>query len=355
MNSVDVTPKMEFRWRLLVAPFASAAAGFLVITSGIHLLVTNPIELYAQDRSEKLEMLKNSHEAFGFVVFGSSHAHNGFDPRAFDKEIQDAAQARSLNLAVRGGSQTEQAAMARHYLQSIKVPPKSPHATVLMLEANAGVNFQVMHLVHPRTINIYNKDIASLAYGFNPSRNELTKLIGRSGYALIATSLHYMNVGMLASQIFNPPVNKAILEHEIEPYSEKDAQDVISAIANKPNRANAATVEDTKGLAGVVKIINSSAATKDTELLFYITPKLSDLITHPAYPPSMEVDGKCIQIINFAIPNEHPELYKAEYWHDPGHLNEAGAGLFSSLLAKKLKELATAPTHHTCKVLNAIR
>jgi hypothetical protein len=44
-----------------------------------------------------------------------------------------------------------------------------------------------------------------------------------------------------------------------------------------------------------------------------------------------------VPILNEGQPALHPELFRSELWHDPTHMTEAGAAIFSRLLADDLK------------------
>ena len=134
--------------------------GFCVMAAMLHVLVRDSLHLHADIRSEKLLIMQQWQGRAVSSSFGSSHMHDGFDPRAFDDELQGTAFAtRSINGAVAGGSQSEQRVMALEFVRGLRWPPvdtggQSPQACLVLLEITAGANFTNDHLVHPRAINI---------------------------------------------------------------------------------------------------------------------------------------------------------------------------------------------------------
>ncbi|HEY4069225.1 MAG TPA: hypothetical protein VGM74_20120 [Burkholderiaceae bacterium] len=352
-------------------PVASFVLGFLIVAAAIHALLTHPLELYAEYRSEKLAMLDAMPTDFEFAAFGTSHVHNGFDPRAFDKRIDASAPgAKSVNLGIEGGSQTEQTVLAQRYLQRIAADPAPPQpderAHVLLLEANAGVNFQARFLNHPRTINLYDTDAARLAFGFGNPRTEPLHYAARSAYALIACGLHYLNVGMLSNLVFRPALDRTIFDEETqadrrglmsgaETAGHTDTDAVREAVADRPASAREEAVTETAGLQRVAQVLEASAGSKDVAIAFFVTPKLADTVTRYRYPARLEVAGGCVPIVDVANPALHPELYEPRYWNDLEHLNEAGAAVYSALLARRLSELDLPETRNHCKALDAVR
>src|SRR5271155_3278263 len=99
------------------------ALGFVLVAGVVHLGMRDPIRLHADIRSEKLFLLQQWSGRAYASSFGSSHMHNGFDPRAFGAVMAGTPQeTRTLNLAIAGGSQSEQRAMALEFVRQLQAP-----------------------------------------------------------------------------------------------------------------------------------------------------------------------------------------------------------------------------------------
>ena len=187
----------------IVATVALALLGFTLTAGLIHLGIRRPLYLRADIRSGKLQLLEETRGQVFSAAFGSSHVHNGFDPRAFDRALASTPLAtRSVNLAVAGGSQTEQRVMALEFVRSLRTPPRSsseaPPQCLVLLELGAGANFLSDHLVHPRAINIYDRDTAGFVATLTSPGMSREQAYGRRAFAEAAMALHYLNVGMLS-------------------------------------------------------------------------------------------------------------------------------------------------------------
>jgi hypothetical protein len=315
----------------------------------LHLCIRDPLHLYAQVRSEKLALMDKWKGRASSAAFGSSHVDNGFDPRAFDQELSSTAAATtSLNLGISGGSQTEQAAVAAAFLESL--PPAAPGSPsrFVLLELTAGANFTNDHLFHPRAINIYNIDAIRLALNdAGLTSVGWRRALGRSGFALAAGLLHYLNVGMLSSRIFPAPLNSALVfsetafdrrgltPNQAAPKLSPDALAVQNVLAQQhPSQATPGEVLD--GHRVLLSDLADAARRKKVQLLYFVAPKLGNLLSYPIFPASAFDGSSSVPILNVARPEEHPELYRPELWHDPNHLTESGAAVFSRLLADEL-------------------
>src|ERR1700722_607244 len=105
------------------------ALGFVLVAGVVHLGMRDPLYLHADIRSEKLFLLQQwSGKAYA-ASFGSSHVHNRFDPRTCDAVMAGTPEeTRSVNLAIAGGSQSEQRAMAMEFVRQLQVPTEAPRA-----------------------------------------------------------------------------------------------------------------------------------------------------------------------------------------------------------------------------------
>jgi len=81
-------PKSAIAFRGVSKSLIFFFAGFLLAATTIHSFLPPPIQLHAAMRSEKLILLDQWSGRASSAAFGSSHAHNGFDPRAFEQALR---------------------------------------------------------------------------------------------------------------------------------------------------------------------------------------------------------------------------------------------------------------------------
>lgn len=327
--------------------------GFIVSAIAIHLIVGDPLNLYGPTRSEKLALLKDWEGRAYSAAFGSSRVHNGFDPRIFDKALKGTPlESITLNMGVEGGSQTESYLMAERFIKGLTAPPpKSAQACLVLLEINEGANIQARYMYLPRSINIYNFDTINLAIDLSRGAIGRIRSAGRVGYALFSGVLHYANMGMLSGKIFHPPLSeemlkkqsandrRGMLSHQQTDGARKTIEAVLRNVPVKPSINNAAL---TVGEYSLLTSIQRQSPVHPIQFVYVATPQLADLHERPEYPPSMAGPNGLVPIINLAQPEKFPQLYEPKLWHDSGHLNEQGAQLMTSLLAKEMLEWFSA-------------
>lgn len=333
----------------LITLLALATIGFVGTAAFIHLCMRKPLDLYAAQRNEKLAILAQSAPDVTAASFGSSHIHNGFDPRAFDEVMAEAATpTRTLNLGVQGGSQVEQAVMAKHFLEVAAQNGEAARRRryLVLLEANAGVNFTDDHMFHPRVINIYDRSAVNLVAHFSDHEFGLTRRIGRVAYGLIAMTLHDLNVGMLSNAIFTPSLKAEELQNETmqdrrglltDPFRADDEKHLLEALAKRPPEPVVEKAALSEGLSYLVEELRRSTQLPDVDFAYVVAPMIDDLYAVKQYPPCIDEPFGPVPILDVADPRSFPELYQANMWHDVGHLNEKGAALFTRRLAEKAK------------------
>ncbi|CAN5515832.1 hypothetical protein BH10ACI4_BH10ACI4_01140 [soil metagenome] len=336
-------------WRKTGLALVLAAAGFAGVAGIIHLLVGNGLRLHADMRSEKLMVMDEWQGRAYTAVFGSSHVHFGFDPRAFDVALFGSPlQTRTVNLAIQGGSQGEQRATALAYLQHLQAPPKvgGAQACLVVLELKAGANFTNEHLIHPRAINIYDWPTTRFIARLTTPQMGLKQRVGRTGYAFAAMALHYMNVGMLSSSIFVPPIdNEALRAETIEdrrglvvmPANAKSTQAVEKEIAASPSQPTVAQEGLLPSNSELLDELKAASPVKNVAMAYLVMPKISDLEAYTLMPDSIPWSGGEAPIVNMARPDLYREIYESKYWLDDAHLNERGAALVTKLIAGNLK------------------
>ena len=344
----------------IVFSVAMALLGFVTAAALIHLALPHPLSLRADFRSGKVELASTWQGHAFSAAFGSSHVHNGFDPRSFDRTLAGTLlSTRTLNLAVAGGSQTEQRVMALDYLHHLQPPPSSEaSACIVMLELNAGANFTNDHLIHPRAINIYDAGTYRFVRQLVSPSMPLQQRVGRLGFAASASLLHYMNLGMLSNRIFPPVTPDPVLAVE----TAEDRRGIWTLTTTPAFRANlqaslaqsplAHTVTPGQLVPGNTALVDELATAtplRNVQFVYIVEPKLSDLADEVIFPPAIPAAGRLVPIINLAQPDLYPELYQLDNWFDNAHLNGQGAALASALLAQSLQGFNAAhPTPTRC-------
>ena len=329
-----------------------AIFGFSLGCLAIARLVGNPLTLYAEQRSEKLELLSKHLDDSCSAAFGSSHIHNGFDPRVFDETLGlHSIPSHSLNLAIEGGSQTEQFVMAKLFLSQLQ-RTRAGRDCLIMLELNAGANLQTRHLVHPRSINIYDASTAEVSLQFSDTGLSLLRRLGRASFAFAATSMHYLNVGMLESRVLPRQTKRDLLDREsdfdrrgllIEPPNVADAMIVNEKFRSRPPAPRIVRVALMPGPRILVSKLEQAPGGHGVSYILIVAPKLSDLVSFEEYPDCVVVGDARIDVINVARPPDFPSLYQPELWHDDAHLNEAGATVYTRLIAEDISRRKAQP------------
>jgi hypothetical protein len=335
-------------WRQIVAAIGMFALGFVCVAELVHLGMSNAQYLHADIRSEKMALLQEwSGKAYS-ASFGSSHMHNGFDPRIFDKIMAGTPeQTVTINLAIAGGSQSEQRVTALEFVRHMHAPTHAQaQACMVILELTAGANFTNDHLVHPRAINIYDWSTAKFETRLTSSAMPYRQRLGRIGYALAAMGLHYMNVGMLSSSIFPAPLDKEALYEETRDDRRgllamsapaKVVQAVTKEIADSPKHATSTAGMILPGNRELVDELKAASPVHNLLVAYVVMPKLTDLTTWTDFPDTIETKSALVPVVNLARPDLYPQFYHPQYWLDDAHLNEQGAQMATTILAEHLK------------------
>jgi hypothetical protein len=322
--------------------------GFFIAAGLLHVSIGDPLTLHADARSEKLVLLNRSRGSATSAVFGASFVEDGLDPRVFDREFDSSAvQTRTLNLAIEGGNQGEQRALALNFVKNLKTPP-APQPCLVVLDLDAMANMAVEHLLHPRTINIYDWPTAHFIAHLTVPQMSLSQRARRAGLAYLSMAIFYANTGMLSSRIFSPPIDAAELEmvtgedrrgfHSLALVgTAHDFTDLHAQIAARPKQPAIAPGELLPGNVELLSQLVAAAPQARLSLVYLAMPRMSDLVSAPDYPDHLSIDGQIVPIINLARPDRFPDLYNADYWHDDEHLNGRGAEMVTVVFADQLK------------------
>ncbi|SNT43133.1 hypothetical protein SAMN05421770_11513 [Granulicella rosea] len=292
-------------------------------------------------------MLQSLHGDEFSAAFGSSHINNGFDPRAFDAIMSQTPEpTHSVNLAVAGGSQSEQRAMAKSFVEQLTTPAQ-PQPCLILLELDAGANFGGNHLMHPRAINIYDWPTMRLMSQFSSLAMPVTQRWGRSGFAMAAMGLHYLNIGMLSSLIFSPSLNAETMLSQTEDdrrglHLERalapDTNGIARLIANRPVQPAVAKGEVLRGHFALIEQLVAASPVHHLSFVYIKWPRFGDVDEIKSYPDHITVGGRDVPILNLGRPDLYPELYVPGIWHDDAHLGGEGARMVSTLMGRKLAE-----------------
>jgi hypothetical protein len=332
----------------IASTIALAVLGFIAAAALIHIFIRRPFYLHADMRSEKLVLLDKWKGNAYSASFGSSHVHDGFDPRVFDSELNGTPlQTRSINLAVAGGSQTEQRLMALEFMHGLKPPPRTasaaPQSCMVLLELGAGANMGITYLVHPRTIDIYDMASVRFVHSLTTPSMPRNQRWGRMGFAAAAAAEHYMNVGMLSAAIFNLPLDE--ITYHAETIDDRrgflrlptQTSRMSDELSRESRRGLSSPGELMPGNYSLIDELRHATSATGVQFVYLVMPNFEDLDHYEIYPDLIVVDGQNVPIVDLARPDLYPELYQAKYWHDNAHLNEPGADLSMKLVAKQLK------------------
>jgi hypothetical protein len=340
--------------REIAASIALAAIGFLITAGLLHAAIRDPLHLHADTRSEKLVMLEQWHGKIFSAAFGTSHVHNGFDPRAFDQVLAGSPLAtRTANLAVEGGAQPEQFAMAQQFVEHLESPAQAkapPQPCLVMLELGAGANFTPDHMMTARAINVYAWPEARLVTRMVDAQMPAEQRYGRIAYALAELGLHYINVGMLSSEIFRPPLSQTVMTEQTEDdrrgfmlLSSLDwYQPKLREILEKRPATPVITSEPLlPGNIEMVQQLAAASAVPNVSFVYVVMPRLTDVDSGADYPDHFTIDGPWgpmeVPVINLARADRFPQMYAdTRLWHDEAHFYPQGARIASQILAGQL-------------------
>jgi len=348
------------RWFLTVVLFLSS----LIVTAGfIHVFIGSTEDLPAMGRTQKLMLAERWQGQATTFVFGTSRAHQDFEPEVFDAELQGKYPTQTINLALLAGSYIEQRAIAKHVLARFK--PLRGQACLAFMELNSGLNFPVIdiahpqniNLFHPRAVNLYTPEAVRFVAQFSDQTISPISRAGRLGVALVSAAGNYMNLGMLAGVIqqYLPyiPEKRSDGSHDTDrgfPVFQNYEQDhatlekIFAAAPDQPR------ISDRQLLPGQVRLMEELRAVNPAvQLVYLVTPHTDDLTTAFTYPDHLTVAGQDIPIFNLARPDLYPDLYERENWRDYGHLNPQGAALMTRLLAGQVTDwLGAHPAARLC-------
>jgi len=313
----------------------------------LHSLLPPPFERHLAERSEKLRMLDDWHGRVNSAAFGTSRVHNGFSPAAFDAVFANASyRIASLNVGLFGGSQTEQRAFAKSFIARLDPPRGQPSVCLILLELDAGLNFQPVNLFHPRSIDIYDLDTVRFVASFSGENIALERRIGRMAFAVISGILHFANIGMIGSSIFDWPMS----DHGSAPETSSDSRGLLTVPADQKGvHAVTETFERprgkptpyidtlTPGNGQLPYELAAGARIPRLQFVYFVFPKLSSLDRFPIYPTAIPGPNGPVPIINLSRPDRFPELFKPQLWANPGHLNSEGAAAVSAVLAREVR------------------
>lgn len=324
----------------------SLAGGFLFAALLLRLLIGDPLQLYAPDRSEKQSMLANMGKSIPTTAaFGSSLTHLGLDPRTLDSGLAGSGIAgRSVNLGLSAGAKSEERVMGLYWLRHL---PQSSTPCMIITELNAPSTFSLQWMTHPREINEFDWTSARIAamYPADPGSTTLRMWHVRlaSGISLTA---HYLNTGMLSNKIFRPNLSS---DYKLEtqddrrglytpPVANVNVTWIAGILAGRPPHAEVVNAQLAEGDRKILNDLQTAAPGTPIRFVEVIMPVLYDLYRTDTYPASSQTSVGVVPIIDLGRPDLYPQFYAANLWLDPQHLNEAGAQLVTKELARQIQQ-----------------
>jgi hypothetical protein len=333
------------------------ALGFAFMAGWLHLLAGNTLDLYASERSEKLEMLRRSGYAFSSAIFGSSHVHQGFDPRTFDATLAGTPLATySFDLGVDGGSQVEQRVMALDFLEHLK-PPAAGRPCFIMLETTAPASFSLQFVSHPRQINILDLESLRVLLQLPPEGYLWPNRIHHRLASFTAAFYHAIGMGMLSNRIFRPPYNEETIQAETandkrgthhvaeNPYADSDIAHALGRRHFPPTPVSSRLAQ---GNASIMEDLHRAPNGNRAQLAWVVVPELKDLETYKVYPEAEPTSFGDVPVFDLGRPDLFPQLYDPSLWVDSQHMNQKGAEMFSRVLAQQLLVWSHAHPVHGC-------
>jgi len=122
------------------------------------------------------------------------------------------------------------------------------------------------------------------------------------------------------------------------PIDVKDTRDIYALMATLASKPRSSPALITSGLCSeAIDLLRDREGAPRYAVIFFVTPKLSDLQSYQTYPSAITCGRHAIPIINVALPEAYPELYDPKLWHDINHLNERGAAVYSRLLGSAVR------------------
>ena len=215
-----------------------------------------------------------------------------------------------------------------------------------MLELVAGANFVDFYLVHPRSINIYDWPTTRFITHLTSPDMSLKQRMGRTGFAIAAMGLHYMNVSMVSNSIFPAPLDDRMVELQtrenrrgllVMPKLNLAPELIKKMIAEAPKEPEVTRATPLRGNRELVDAIEDASPVRNLQVVYIVMPRISDLASRVEYPESIDTTHGKVPILDISDPKRFPQLYQAALWYDDAHLNEAGARIATRLLAEELQ------------------
>ena len=310
--------------------------------------------------SEKLRYLKRSGDAYNVLFIGSSRVHHQIIPELFDRLMHEAGiEVRSFNLGIDGIRPPEDAFLLEHALQN-------RHKPVLWViqEANP-IRFREGEQIHdglrgsywrdgPRMLLLFRRLLTGQAPGSKNVWQRFGEFLHDSGDFWGHCAL-WLPKGLHLGQ--GVSILRGFCTHTLAVTSTDalgERLDGFLSAGNQPMTAER-TGEYVKDMAA----LEHSPAAIDygdptSQQLIQWSQQLVErhggrliLVDPPTtndskfYPDSHY--GRVPPVFDFSDAHQFPELYAYDKRKDSGHLNQAGAELFTRLIVKRLLLLTRNP------------
>ena len=303
--------------------------------------------------SEKLRYLRRSGDAYNVLFIGSSRVHHQIIPELFDRLMNEAGiRVHSFNLGIDGIRPPEDAFLLEHALQSRHEP-----LLWVIQEANP-IRFREAEQIHdglrgsywrdgPRMWLLFQRLLAGKAPRSKNAWQRFGEFLHDSGDFWGHCMLWLPKWIHLSEGV---PMLHRICQHVSETIPTKQSGDDFDGYISAGNEAMTEEAEGlyTKDMAALQRnpaveyygdpasqqLIQWSRKTVERhggKLILVVPPTTNDWKFYP--DPQF---GPPPPVLDFSNVDQFPELYEYGRRKDSGHLNQAGAELFTRLIVRHL-------------------
>jgi len=289
--------------------------------------------------------------SYNAAVFGSSRMYHHFIPNLFDSLLND-QNLNTFNLAVQSGYNPETYYLYEKFLETIK-PNQIKYVFIELQQINEiekymnterffyWLNLKYMLFSYQYILNSNNRNNKTF-FLTSYAKNFFYKLINFSYFKTMFSSKQTSNNfsetdGYLSLDKFyldNPNHQNLIKKRQAFLSDTTTINPKITASLVELNNSQLEYYKNEVHLKKLLEIIETSKQ-KGIEVIFVIPPRFfryEELYALKHYLPKTNV-------VDISNAEKYPLLYQSKYSFDVGHLNNAGAILFTEYLAQEIKNI----------------
>jgi len=300
----------------------------------------------------KFTFFSENINSYNAIVFGSSRMYRHFIPNLFDS-LLNTPNLNTFNLAVAGGFNPETYYLYEKFLETIK-PNQIKYAFIELqpVKEIAKKNMNTERVFYWLNLKYF---LFSYRYiqnsNLTSNKTELLTILRKSFINKLIHSYNLKNI-FFSKQTSNNffktegysntdeyslhlPSNNELLERRQTFLSDTTTiQKIIAASIVELNNSQLEYYKNEVHLEKLLEIIETSKQ-KGIEVIFIIPPRISryeELYALKHYLPKTNV-------VDISNAEKYPLLYQSKYSFDVGHLNNAGAILFTEYVAQEIKNI----------------